>query len=139
MLSLCHNLWVLLLLQIISWQLFLIIFYFGLPGLSLFFWVYSFFYLLSKNSNRGHLFWLIVFSTIFFIYFFSSFIYQNIKINNSKNAIVTAQSTNLYSSPDSLSIAIAIINEGTEVKCIESIGNWQKYLLQIKNRLASEW
>ncbi|HOY90209.1 MAG TPA: SH3 domain-containing protein, partial [Bacteroidales bacterium] len=73
-------------------------------------------------------FWLIVFSTIFFIYFFSSFIYQNIKINNSKNAIVTAQSTNLYSSPDSLSIAIAVINEGTEVKCIESIGNWQKIL-----------
>ena len=100
----------------VTWSVFVL--------LSLFIFLFAF----KKNSNRAHLFWLIVFSAIFFIYFFSSFIYQNININNSKNAIVATQSTNLYSSPDSLSIAIAIINEGTEVKCIQSIGNWQKIL-----------
>lgn len=90
--------------------------------------IFIFLFIFKKNTNRGHLFWIITVSTIFFLYCFISFIYQNININNSKNAIVATQSTNLRSSPDSLSIAIAIINEGTEVKCIESIGDWQKVL-----------
>lgn len=122
----------------ISWVVFILI------GILILIFIFR-----KKYSSRGGIFLILVVLSICFIYFISSFIYQNINIYNSKSAIISVPSTNLRSSPDSLSIAVAIVNEGTEVKCLESLGNWEKvltpsqktgwlqreYLFMLRNRL----
>ena len=87
------------------------------------------FLFLKKLFLRRVSFWSSAFSFFLALMFFSLSWYANNLNNRHDEAVITAASVHVKSSPDPKSTDLFMLHEGTEIRVLDTVGIWNKIIL----------